>query len=399
MAEHSVFGGSSSPRWLTCSASVGLCASLPPVAPSVWAAEGTQAHEYAAWALENAARPQGISDEMWKHVRAYCSEVWDAQGLHRGEKNVRLVEQKFVLDLPSAEKGEVFGSNDALVYNPAKRLLTIFDLKYGAGKSVSAVENKQLMFYALGALFENPSWIVETVKLVIYQPRAWDVETNGAFREWEFSVNHVLEFADELDQGIQRAKNNPTFVVSDECGWCPAAAHCKAFQSHALAKAGTAFSEVNLNTVNALPQPQTADDAQLSNMLEAIPLLEEWISAVRERAQRAMEAGASVPGWKLVAKQARRKWAAPPEDVAGYLSSAYGVPYEELMPPSLVTITEAESLLGQFVKDKKVKTAAKLDMTLKFTIKESSGVKMVPASDPGDAVTPGYAFSEATLSS
>lgn len=55
-------------------------------------------------------------------------------------------------------------------------------------------------------------------------------------------------------------------------------------------------------------------DAELAALLDKLEIIEPYIAAVRTLAHERLEAGAALPGWKLVPKRATRKW--KDEDVA-----------------------------------------------------------------------------------
>ena len=175
--KHSPFGGSAASRFMACPGSIALSGQAPSEKPSPYAEEGTFAHAVAAEALETSARSttaaigkvigfldhgeskkREITAEISKAVDVYLEAVWDEFDLDPDA--VIEVEQGFALDLDAAEPGEVFGTNDALVYSPARRKLTIFDYKHGTGVMVDVEDNTQLKFYAIGAMQGHPEWDV-----------------------------------------------------------------------------------------------------------------------------------------------------------------------------------------------------------------------------------------------
>ena len=403
--KHSRFGGSSASRWMACPGSVVLCDQMPKQETSVWAAEGTLAHTLAEHCLTNGERttaqfvgmtlemavdsPQ-FTKEMCDAVQVYLDAVYEEADKPGAEL---YVEEKFTLDVPSADKGEVFGRNDAMVYDRAARKLTVFDYKHGAGVPVSATENKQALFYATGALLAKPDWPIGTVEVVIVQPRAFDPEGGDGVKRWEFDALRVLDFAAEVDDAISLAKETTAGLSLKEgshCRWCAAEPICPAKRN----KLASAFGQSNLEdvTVTNLPDPNSLDGDRLARILEALDALDGYKAKVVEYAMAKAMGGVRVPGWKVVDKVGRRKWVDDDSSIAGYIASKYGVPMAEVMPPKLVTITEAERLITAKVGKASAKEA-KDDVSVKFTVKESSGVTLVRDSDKRDPVTPGSAFS------
>ena len=164
--QHSPYGGSQVFRYAACPGSVALIAKAPADKSSVYADEGSLAHALAQkaleagldtsakWVGETIAAGPGIvgkvTEEMSAAVDVYLAAVW-AEHEAAGDDVEIEVEQRFQLDVEAAE-GEAFGTNDALIYSPANRKLTIFDYKHGAGVVVGVENNHQLKFYAIGAL-------------------------------------------------------------------------------------------------------------------------------------------------------------------------------------------------------------------------------------------------------
>jgi hypothetical protein len=429
---HSKYGGSSASRWMACPGSVVLCEQAPPPPTSSFARRGTVAHNVAERYLplrvagSEASPRQDIGKDFFEDGEkitflkedAEAVEVYlDAVAAEYAEDpgSQLFIEQRFVLDVAPALQGEVFGRNDAMIYSPAREKLVVFDYKHGAGVAVKAENNAQALFYATGALMGRDDWRVSTVEVVIVQPRSFDAaQDHGGVKRWSFDLMTVMEFYDTLASAIHRcveAERAHQTVASgdlanwgqvwlapgDHCRWCAAALTCPAIEQRALKEAGLAFSSVVEATPSALPEPARLDVERMAGILRAADVLEGWFDQVRRRAFEEAQAGRDIPGFKLVEKQARRKWTDDEHSIAGYLASSYGVDVNDLMPPKLVTITEAEKLLASALGGAKNAKAAKDDVSLKFTIKESSGLTLVAASDKRDAVVPAAAFATVSV--
>ena len=414
---HSKYGGSTASRWMNCPGSVALCETIPPLPSSAYAQEGTKAHALAEAALLAGERdamafkglsparrhPEGpFSEEMCKHVQVYLDAVYAE--VDASPDAVLHVEQRFMLDVKTTEPGTVFGTNDALVYSPSRKRLAVFDLKYGAGVAVKAEDNPQLLFYAAGAALSRPDWPIAEVEVNIVQPRAPDAAENGAIRTAAIDPIDLLEFSAAVEAAIaiaEEAKANQadekaerwsgTYIAPGSwCRWCAAAAICPAREKQALEQAGLAYGSVaEIASPRDLPTVREVglDLDRLGRLLRALDLLDDWGKQVRDMAFQMASAGHAIPGHKLVEKMARRKWVADDEAVAGYLATVYGMDRADVLPPKLAGITEVERLLAARIKDKAALLAAKEDISVRFTLKESSGLSLVPNADKREPVS------------
>ena len=402
MGEHSSFGGSVAGRYLNCAGSVALCGTVPPLPSGLAAMIGTAAHALAEECLctgTDAEHYRGaffpkdapvrekfiVEDDMIRAVQVYLDEV--RAELSRTPEAELYVEHKFALDLPSADPGEVFGTNDALVYHPTTGRLRVFDYKHGQGVSVSAEDNPQLKFYAIGAAFSKSEWTLDDLVLTIVQPRANDVDTNGAVRDWSMDPIDLLDFHSTLDKAVKAAKASEpgqNLVAGSWCRWCDAAAICPTKHREVLELATIDPSSFTVDgiTTNDLPPPKTLDMDRLAKIVAGIDRINEWARQCQELLEGLVLSGHDVPGWKAVEKIGRAKWVSAVEDIVTEASLMYGVPEAALTPPSLVTITEAKRLL----KEAGVSKEDVEDFLLRFTIKESSGLTVAPASDRRPAV-------------
>jgi hypothetical protein len=410
---HSTFGGSIADRWMNCAGSTALVASVPPRASTSYASEGTAAHALAEYALKGGVcgvsfmvgqtfdyddhgetKSITVTKDMADAVDVYLGAVEDE--LRLADDAELYVEQRFVLPIATAEPGEVFGANDAIVYIPSLRKLTIFDYKHGAGVSVSAEDNAQLKFYAAGALLTN-DWPVAEIELVIVQPRTRDADDNdGGVKRWALPVAEVIEFAGEAEAAIALAKREAAITAKGGphlnltpgkwCRWCDAAGVCPAKERQALAASTLDFNDITLVTPRSLPDVKALDTARLGQVLVAIEIIEEWGKQVRAQVDDLLTQGVPVPGWKLVDKIGRRKWIDDETKIAGHLSAMFGIDEDDSRPRKLVTITEAERLIKASVSDKDARKKALDETSLAFTLKESSGLTLVRESDKREGV-------------
>jgi hypothetical protein len=373
-AEHAELSASSAEHWLTCPGSVLLSRDLPNVSSS-YAAEGTAAHYVAAeeqrellagrvglvghWRGKTAL-VEGheilLGDELLESVQEFLDYII----ANEESTDIALVEQSFT---PAMKKlhPKFGGSTDRVMWRANARLLRVYDYKHGAGVSVDVDDNKQLKYYAVGALLSNPQWNAEDVELVIAQPRC-DHE-QGRIRTFRFKAIELLEYVADLIEGAKRTEEFGADLVPSKkaCKFCPAAAanKCPALEQETQALALADFTAVGIEKYSK---------EQIAEFLRMAPLVESRISAVREFAYNRVCAGEEFPGWKLVAKRATRKW--KDEEAA---TAAFGKTPGALTEPELRSPAQIEKLLGK----KKFGALAEAHVE-----KTSSGLTLAPVEDP-----------------
>lgn len=423
---HSEFGGSVIKRVIRCPGSVALCRTVPPEPSSKWAAEGTHAHKVAEELLTLRQRKVAGFGDMADAINTYLDTVYaDWDRAHEEWKAARggpdtmpegYVEADFTLPIKSAPKGAVFGKNDFCLWEPLTGRLTVYDYKHGAGVGVDVEDNEQLKFYALGAVLAK-GWPVKKVELVIVQPRLQMAEP---VKRWEMPLYDLVEFLGEIEEAVGEAlssvgryeNKNPAFVddclkpypypgdTADYCRWCPAAAICPAKNKQALNDAALGFSSFVDVTADALPRIEDLTIEHLGKILKGLDTITAWADQIRDYLFKRLQEGEDVPGWKLVEKVGRRKWADDETKIASYLGAAYGLAEDDIRPRKLVTLTQVETLVKAAITDKKERLDAKADIEHRFTVKESSGLTMVRDSDRRPGVSPadlGEAFAGVSI--
>ena len=342
---------------------------------SMYANEGTLAHTYAEAALSDASASMialgEIPIEMPEYVKIYTQLIKAFIKLcdwHEIEHTFSLAE----LDPPI----EAYGTADFVGYRAEDRSLIVADLKYGTGVVVEAEDNVQLKYYAVGALLSYQAMgntaPVDKVRLIIVQPRAY--HPDGAVREAVIDIQDLMEFSiDLIDAMHETQKPDAKLVTGTHCRWCRAAAICPALLEKNQEIAAADFSE----PVLLAPDPRTLSSGHVSTMLGQLDSIEHWINSVRMYAQNELERGREIPGWKLVAKQARRQWTDPAK-----------------------TLSWAQEK-GLVITDTKIKSPAQVEKLLTngklpddLTTKQSSGNKIARASSPLPEITTGSEFFE-----
>jgi Protein of unknown function (DUF2800) len=381
---HANLGASSASRWMACPGSVRLTRGAASF-ESEFAREGTAAHALAETCLRNNGDPVlfvglsmhgvEITEEMAEAVSVF---VEYCRGLIRDGSAEHFIEQKFSLGEINPPE-PMFGTVDFAAVNANTRQLDVVDLKFGRGVVVEAKENPQLRYYALGALMAYKGTApIETVKLTIVQPRVAHIE--GFVRSETLDVLELLGFANDL-LAAARATQEPSapLVPGSHCRFCPANARCPAQLERAQAIAQVEFSAL---PADAPPAPESLPIAVIADMMDKLPILEDWIKAMYQHVQNTLEAGQEVPGLKLVAKRATRKWVSDEQTIAWLQDKGYAT--EEILDMSLRSPAQIERVLGP---DKK-------SLPAEFVEKRSSGYTVARVTDPRPAIelSPGSEF-------
>lgn len=384
---HSQVGASSCERWWNCPGSVSLIATLPPQPVSAYAKDGTKAHALAEFALRknvDAFKAStlydaddgigvGISMEMVDAVQLYLDVIDEDIFKYKMKKADLEIEKQFKL---AHIHPDARGTNDANLGVFLDRLI-VYDFKYGKGVAVEAEENKQGMYYALGAL-QNGDY--DTIEIVIVQPRA--IHRDGPVRRWGISRTALVDFGRELTEKIKSTeKLHAPLNCGDHCQkyFCPALAVCPAVKQRVGEVAVGVFEEAPAGSVRTLPSPDRLTPLALKRVLDTVPIIDAWIKAVEEFALNVANNGGTVEGYKLVQKRAIRQWKDPDQVLGKWPAEASKVVTEVLSPAQLET------------KLKEVKGITKKEaaaLVEPFTYKPDTGTVLVQEGDPREAVRP-----------
>lgn len=382
---HAKCSPSAAERWMTCPGSVVLSDGMPG-SESEYAEEGTRAHAMAEkWLLGHFSRhgetpsftkPEDV--EMARHVKNYVDEC-----IRLAVKGAKVwVEKKVAIN------EDVYGTADFICWQPETATLHVRDLKYGAGVAVAAERNIQLRIYALAALItmKLPASIVN---IGVVQPR-YD-HPDGSIRSVDFDVADLLDLHADVAEAVERvataresvgAKDwDNLFLKPSEkgCRWCLASPKCPVLKNKAQALAKQVFM-VAPGTEVTLTKP-AYDPLELARTLDFLPILEAWIKNTREFAYAEAEKGNDIPDYKLVEKQAVRKWKEGLPDIGYALAKHLGCDEKDLWKPKeLINVGDALKLAPG-------KNAKERDAMLEpFVERKSSGHTLVHISDKREPV-------------
>lgn len=372
MAAHAELSPSSAERWMTCPASVPLSRDLED-SGSADAEEGTAAHFLAEHCLTTGGHPSeyigrqiivsqdgvkwlndidtqeeadhprvSVSVDFAAHVNNYVQFIRE---LVKGTGGTLLVEQRMDISFLTGES-EAEGTSDAVILTPDE--LIVVDLKFGRGVEVEAENNKQLMIYALAAYrkFEMLGDF-KTVRVIIHQPRV------SGPKEWDLSVEQLLEFGLEVSQAATRARTidiqlegRAAFSVSDKgCRWCKVKntrRGCPALDAHIENAIGADFEDLTA-VERQIDLLDVVEPDTLSKKMAASDLVEQWIKAVRGAVEHELLAGRPVENYKLVqGKQGNRQWINAEE--AEKLLKGMKIKEADMYDRTVITPTSAEKL-------------------------------------------------------
>ena len=303
--DHAILSPSSAKRWINCTPSA-LLAEEAGSKSSVYADEGTLAHEIAEYALtkylegmydpiiddaiplkdEHLKNPL-FSIDMANYIRNYCdyviAEIYETDKVDWPTKV--FLERK--VDITDYAPNS-FGSVDVTL--ESYHTIHIIDLKYGAGVRVSADHNEQMMLYALGALKAAASQNITNIRMTIAQVRLDHYDT------FEMSKKDLLAWAEKVlkpaakmaIQGIGKQ------VIGSWCGFCPVKAQCRAQRDAILAD----FEEK--------PEPLLLSDEEIVDLIGKIDTYKSWIESVNKYVYDRAIQGHKWEGYKLVAGRTSR---------------------------------------------------------------------------------------------
>lgn len=305
---HALLSASGSERWIACPASPRLEENFPEET-SDFAQEGTLAHEFAEIMLRvdlklmpmaeykkkltDLKKSPRYYDGIQEDVKPYVDYVKQQFTVAKREDPFAklLIEQKF--DLTKYVEGG-FGTSDAAIMHSGH--IEIIDLKFGKGKLVSAENNSQLKYYALGVLehlSQTDGWYI---KMTIVQPRMSNIQSAGMpskfLRDWG---EKVLK-----PKAIEAYSGDGKAVAGDHCQFCKARPKCRALYDLGLEMAKRDFEEIL--------DPRLINDAELLDIYGKADFISKWLSDVKSLVLKEAVAGKKWPGMKLVEGRSIRVW-------------------------------------------------------------------------------------------
>ena len=297
---HSPLGGSGAKRWMNCTGSTALIRQLDAVDDdSEYSREGTQAHELAAWCLDNNADAHvvlgGFSDkyplvklEDAPYVQQYIDYVRSRPGRKRFEVPFHRPElHEFYRGVVDAECTPMMGD----------LVLEIIDYKHGAGVYVPVDGNPQGLYYAAGVLMEDEGFYPDdgVVRITIVQPRlTWMGEP---IRSWDTTVGEIKRWLrEECLPAMNVRTQDMVLSLGEWCQFCPAKLVCRA------------MTEVYRRFSGASPEPLAMSDEALGAEFDMVRYVKMRAKAVEQETLRRLMEGHAVPLAQLGRGRSDRVW-------------------------------------------------------------------------------------------
>ena len=345
---HSPLGASGAERWMNCPGSVSLAKGIDDEEDDTFSAPGTAAHTLAADLLIDGG-------EAWLHM---------GQVIHVGDKEIEVTVEmanavtEYVdlvrkLHPKTAAQGVetrfhcpalhplFFGTSDK--WDIEGRVLHVHDFKYGAGIVVEAIENPQLMYYAVGVLEREGLWnSVDHIVLHIHQPRGWHYA--GHHRTWTISTDDLWSWtADRLLPAMHTALSSGVTKSGEHCRFCPV-------RTRACPQLMKDIDEMEAIMVKA--QEEGVDrltNEQIARFLDLAKIFKIVEKAAKNTAFGRLEHGQTIPGYKLAPAKVNREWKEEAKDalIARYGDDAFE-PEKLKSPAQIEQLPEGASFTAEY---------------------------------------------------
>ena len=340
MAGHALLSPSASHRWLHCTAAPRLEEGIKDEG-SDYAAEGTLAHAYCAMKLKNflglptdgekeeiaALQEKYGTGEMAEYTDTYVTIVLEKYNAARASTPDAQLLVETRLDF-SDYVPKAFGTADAIII--ADGTMEVIDFKYGKGVKVSAVENPQMMIYALGAYARFAfEYRIDNLRATIVQPRIDNLS------EYEITVEELTAWAaNVLAPAAEKAyKGEGPQTPGAWCQFCKVKNQCRALAS-------------KCKEVVAVDPKLITPEELAKDVLPMVPIVKTWISGVEDFALAQALSGIQLPGWKIVEGRSVRK-ITDTDSVAAVLTKNGYKQNDIFKPVEMRTITDLEKLVGK----------------------------------------------------
>lgn len=344
--EHALLSASSAHRWLACTPSARLEDGFPDTTSGA-AIEGTLAHELAELKVRNYFYEADFSKRKMNNAikKLKEKELWQDEMMGYTDEYLDYIKSTSVAlaytPYASIEKKvdfssyvpDGFGTADLVLLSG--QTLIVIDFKYGKSPDgrVSAVENPQMLMYALGAYSAYKLlYSIKHVKLVIVQPRLPD-----GISEWSCTMDEVLEFGEYVKCRAKLAfAGEGDFNPNDKaCKYCRARGQCRA---RADENVKLAFM------VDKKPPLLSAEEA--GTYLTQGQDVAKWLKDLQDWVLAECLAGKEVPGWKAIEGRGSRDWT--DMDAAFEKLTESGVADEAILfERKPLTLAQIEKMVGK----------------------------------------------------
>lgn len=339
---HAKLSASGASRWATCPGSVQMEEGIPDK-ESVYAQEGTLAHEMSELKLKHYLDPKGFGKRKLNAAikKLKENELYQAEMESYTDNYVDFIKEK-ALSFPSNPYIEIekrvdfsrwvdggFGTCDCVLIHGST--LSIIDLKYGKGVPVSAEQNEQLILYALGAYDAfNLIYNLDKIELNIVQPRI------NNFSTWEISLTELLLWGDYFKVQAEKALGGNGELV-------PSAKACKFCKARDIC---TARAENNLSLESEIKlKPNEIPKDKLYEYISRGEDIAKWVADLKAYALDMCLKGEDVKGLKAVAGRTSRSWTNQDEAINKLIEG--GIDEAIIYDKVPLTLAKLEKALGK----------------------------------------------------
>lgn len=372
---HALLSASGAHRWLHCTPSARLEATLPDTTSKA-AQIGTLAHEMAELKLRKALGIDPLTSRQFSAAikKLKNNELYEADIDGNTDKYVDFIQtlvHSFTsppyiaverrVDI-SAYVPEAFGTSDCIIIG-AKRLY-IVDYKNGQGVPVPADNNPQMMLYALGALRAySLLYDIAEVHVAIVQPKVWDEPS-----EWTLPASELLAWGESIKPVAAAAfAGEGEYSIGEHCGFCRARNTCRARVEQLL----------SVEEKAPLKPPLIGWD-EVGDVLKRAEGIVSWYNGLKEAALAEALRGGDVPGWKAVEGRGSRQFVNL--DVAFAFLKENGIDEALLYERKPITAAAVEKVLGKPQYRELLETPG-------HVVKRSGAPTLASDADPRPAVT------------
>ena len=299
MANTGILRPSSAHIWINCPGYPTLAATLPPEAPSDPAREGTCAAWVAEMVLTGAAPDTNamigqqhengwlVDRAMARHIQGYVDMLRAYRGPVQAERRVTL-------------NSLIAGTPDSFAVC-SDGMLRVDDLKYGY--EIVEPSTPQVLIYA-GALYRmliGNGVVITSVRLGIYQPRAF--HPSGIYRYRSMTVAELTAAIERVERAGEATQSPMAMCISGpHCRRCDAAAKCSAV-AHEVYRAVTQMHHAQERHMTAT---EMARELDFLDMAEA--MFKGRRDAVHAEAEARMQRGEAIVGWHMEQGYGQRRW-------------------------------------------------------------------------------------------
>ena len=268
--------------------------------------------------------------------------------------------------------------------------IEIIDYKDGMGY-VSAIDNKQMELYALGVIAETKCSAIKTVAMTIIQPKLPRPVSTSTL-----AIGDILALVPKIQAEYDEVRSdNPALVPGEsQCRYCKAKGSCKALVDNVMNGFNIVIKEdvksdnvIDIANQAATQNPAEMSAKQLTQIIEAAPLLRQLLDAVEVEAKKRLEAGVVVEGLKIVKGRGMRSWNCDDDAIVDKLIKM-GIPKSEVYTQKVVSPAQAEKITW-FKRDGTKSSLSERQIKrieTDYVIKSGGRNTVVLASDPRDAV-------------